>query len=706
MQALAIRDKRVYVFGTPELSHRPVTIYLDMEGLPDEGFVYLIGMIVVHGGTETRNSFWADSKEEELEMFERFLAETSRYGDFVVFSYGSYERTFLKRMRKLASKPEQVDHVLDSLVNVLSVVYTHLYFPCHSTGLKGVASCLGFSWSEPGPSGLQSIAWRKWWEADHAEEWKGKLTTYNMDDCAALKKVTEFVCRVGTKPPTEGGPAKDLGTPIARVEELDQLGTITRRGKIEFFHPDFDLVNKCAHFDYQRQHVYARKSKTLKRSRSRTRKGLNRTLRISLKIQIVDQKCPSCGGVEVFQWERGKRVTGLSTRKKRAFDLVFTSGWIKRRVIECRTSIHECSTCGKVFIPDRYDRLAKHFHGLLSWVTYQQVAHRINPNTLKEMLKDVFRLAVCQQEINEFKSMMARYYQSCYAMLLAKVLSGKVLHIDETQVRLRLGKGYVWGLTTTEVVVYIYRPTREGDFLLELLQDFHGVLVSDFYAAYDAIACPQQKCLIHLMRDMNQELLNNPFDTELQSITGPFWTLRRAIVADIDRYGLKRSHLNKHERGVAAYFECVVTQSFRSDAAEALRVRLVKNRDKLFTFLGYDGVAWNNNNAENAIRQFAYYRDEAAGLLSEAGLKDYLVLLSICQTCRYKGVSFLKFLLSRETDVDAFCQGSQNGRQPPLLETYPEGVVRPDFGGCSRGKTKSEPAAAGADQNAEPPATP
>jgi hypothetical protein len=130
-------------------------------------------------------------------------------------------------------------------------------------------------------------------------------------------------------------------------------------------------------------------------------------VRISQKIRVVDQNCPSCGGVEVIQWERGKKAPGFSTRQKRAFDLVFTSGGIKRRVIECRTSVHECRGCGKVFIPDRYERLAKHFHGLLSWVIYQQVAHRINPNTLKEMLKDFFRLAVCQQEINEFKSMMA-----------------------------------------------------------------------------------------------------------------------------------------------------------------------------------------------------------------------------------------------------------------------------------------------------------
>ena len=56
----------------------------------------------------------------------------------------------------------------------------------------------------------------------------------------------------------------------------------------------------------------------------------------------------------------------------------------------------------------------------------------------------------------------------------------------------------------------MYRPTREGDFLYDLLKGFHGVLVSDYYAAYDSLAFPQQKCLLHLMRDMNQELLNNP----------------------------------------------------------------------------------------------------------------------------------------------------------------------------------------------------
>jgi hypothetical protein len=90
-------------------------------------------------------------------------------------------------------------------------------------------------------------------------------------------------------------------------------------------------------------------------------------------------------------------------------------------------------------------------------------------------------------------------------------------------------------------------------------------------------------------------------------------------------------------------------------------------------------VSWNNNNAENAIRQFAYYRDDATGHITEAGLKDYLVLLSIRQTCRYRNIDFLKFLLSRQRDLDSFSQRGRRRRRSSVIEVYPKGVSRPDF---------------------------
>ena len=66
------------------------------------------------------------------------------------------------------------------------------------------------------------------------------------------------------------------------------------------------------------------------------------------------------------------------------------------------------------------------------------------------------------------------------------------------------------------------------------------------------------------------------------------------------------------------------------------------------------GHTWNNNNAEHAIKHFADYRNTVAGQIREFGLRNYLMLLSAYQTCEYKGISFLKFLLSKEIDIDKF----------------------------------------------------
>ena len=87
-----------------------------------------------------------------------------------------------------------------------------------------------------------------------------------------------------------------------------------------------------------------------------------------------------------------------------------------------------------------------------------------------------------------------------------------------------------------------------------------------------------------------------------------------------------------------------------------------KKRNKLFTFLNYDGVPWNNNNAEHAVKAFAALRAIIGGLTTEKGLRDYLVLLSICQTCKYIGADFLGFLRSGEKDIHAFANSRRGQR--------------------------------------------
>jgi Transposase IS66 family len=93
-------------------------------------------------------------------------------------------------------------------------------------------------------------------------------------------------------------------------------------------------------------------------------------------------------------------------------------------------------------------------------------------------------------------------------------------------------------LTSMDKVYYFYKPSREGSFLQELLGTFSGVLVSDFYTAYDSLPCEQQKCLVHIVRDIDDDVLRNPLDTELKVMAQQFGTLLRTVIETVNHYGL------------------------------------------------------------------------------------------------------------------------------------------------------------------------
>jgi hypothetical protein len=421
---------------------------------------------------------------------------------------------------------------------------------------------------------------------------------------------------------------------------------------------------------YQRERVFVRTSKAVQRACLRhRRRSKGAKLPVNREIEIRSDRCPFC---------KGDRVVRLSGKTfiKLAYDLRFTAGGIRRQVIRCTAARHQCKDCKRRFVPPRYKRRDKHQRGLKCWVVYQHVVHRLPLQNLDGMLEECFGLRVGRDGLHEMKSLMATRYRDTWKRSLGRLVAGELVHADETYIRLQRGKGYVWVLANMQDVVYLYRPNREADFLRDLLCGFKGVLVTDFYTGYDSLPCEQQKCLIHLIRDFNGDLMSNPYDQEFKALAAEFGKLLRSTVGTIDRYGLKKRHLHKHKAEVARFFRDMEARVYRSELAESYQKRLIKNEGKLFTFLDHDGVPWNNNNAEHAMKAFAYYRTVFDGEMKEDGLSDYLVLLSVYQTCKYRGVSFLKFLLSGEDDVEVYCQRKRRQKREPGLEVYPEGFPR------------------------------
>ncbi len=164
LKALAIRENKIHVAGNPELKIDGTPVCFDVEALPDRGFYYLIGLRIRNNSSADQYSLWADSVNDQEVIWRQFLDILASVENPVLIHYGSFETTFLRDMTKRYGKPPEgsvAANAIKSAVNLLSVIFGQIYFPCYSNGLKDISRFLGFEWSDPNASGIQAILWRE-----------------------------------------------------------------------------------------------------------------------------------------------------------------------------------------------------------------------------------------------------------------------------------------------------------------------------------------------------------------------------------------------------------------------------------------------------------------------------------------------------------------------------------------------------------------
>ncbi len=356
-------------------------------------------------------------------------------------------------------------------------------------------------------------------------------------------------------------------------------------------------------------------------------------------------RCPLCGSKKI---EQGKQMSHVE------IDLKFFKGGVKKWITRTVSWRYCCSKCMHQFSSEeRAPNPQRYGHGIASWCVYSNVACGVNMLQTIESLADVFCLTLPNCQAYRWKRYMTAFYKTFYSEILHDILSSPVIHIDETTVKLRKQSGYVWVMTSIDRVYYFYKSSRETSFLQDLLGGFSGVLVSDFYTGYDSLKCEQQKCLVHFVRDIDDDVMKSPLDAELKGMAREFGILLRTIIETVDSRGLKSRYLRKYKLAVRRFLEAVASTEYSSPLANKYKVRFQKGGKKMFTFLDHDGVPWNNNNAEHAIKRFAKYRRDADGRFTERTLEEYLVLSTVFETCEFNNVNTLKFLLSKETTLEA-----------------------------------------------------
>lgn len=155
--------------------------------------------------------------------------------------------------------------------------------------------------------------------------------------------------------------------------------------------------------------------------------------------------------------------------------------------------------------------------GLLSLIATLRSEWRLPLGAIQDYLASVHDLRLSVGAMCGALAQVARAGTALAAETLAAIRASPVVHADETGWREGGVNRYLWSFSTPTHRYYAFGRREKGIVDQVLGPDFSGVLVSDFYAAYDHYPGLQQKCWVHLLRDIHALRRQHPDDAALHA---------------------------------------------------------------------------------------------------------------------------------------------------------------------------------------------
>ncbi len=267
---------------------------------------------------------------------------------------------------------------------------------------------------------------------------------------------------------------------------------------------------------------------------------------------------------------------------------------------------------------------------------------------------------------------MAEVLTPWYEQIAEQAKSSAHLHADETGWRVQGQTCWLWCFANGQVCYYMIDRCRGSPVLHKFFGDaFHGILLHDFWAAYEAIdVLDRQYCLVHLLRELEKVDEHNT-TTEWQA----FAKMLRRLIRDGIRLRKRgdfspQRYATRIPRLTLRLDALVANVLERDDAGEAvdrdaLRLckRLRRTGDGIFTFLDHPSIPFENNFAERMIRPAVILRKNSQSNRSQLGAATQAILMSIYRTLKLRGHDPLQSL---ETALKTYVN---TAKLPPLPHT-------------------------------------
>ena len=287
-------------------------------------------------------------------------------------------------------------------------------------------------------------------------------------------------------------------------------------------------------------------------------------------------------------------------------------------------------------------------------------------NTLSQIVDVInfhLQLKLTSGGLMQMWQRLAQRLEPWYEQLQAEGLNSAVLHADESGWRVNGKTHWLWCFSNPDLTYYMIDRCRGGPALAKFfITEFEGTLVSDFWGAYNGVECAlRQTCLVHLLRDLETVEKYKPHDGDWPD----FAKKLRRLVGDAIRLWKRQDELDvetyqSRSGRFPQRLDDLIHTPWSHPEAQRLIKRLRRHADDLFTFLEQDGVPFDNNHAERAIRPAVIMRKNSYGNRSDRGAETQSILMSLFRTLKQRDLDPI------QTTLQALAEQLTTGQLPPL----------------------------------------
>jgi hypothetical protein len=262
------------------------------------------------------------------------------------------------------------------------------------------------------------------------------------------------------------------------------------------------------------------------------------------------------------------------------------------------------------------------------------------------LIDELFRLRLSRAGALGHLRWFGRQFHPVVQQLLALLRDSTVVHADETGWRINGRNVWCWCFSNPKLAVFLINHHRSAAVVREALGDsLPGVLVTDFYAAYNALACRKQRCLVHLLRELAKLRDELPAAAVTRHIQPLIELFQDAVLLAGRRGELSTDEFAQQAESVKHRFHQRYWRQSNNPDCQRIYDRLRRHQDELLVFLDVPGVPPDNNACERDIRSVAAARADGGVNRSTWGADAFAVAKSIIRTCQKNGRRFFDYAL-------------------------------------------------------------